>query len=93
MFISRLLCTQVKAVLVSPRRVMNIPTDTGNTILNILGIIFKDIHFTTYILFNCPVAPQKVLLQPPFYKYTKTEKYNNWPGSAEKLFFPELSPT
>lgn len=77
MFISRLLCTQVKAVLVSPWRVMNIPKDTGNTkthILNILEIIFRDIHFTTYILFNCPVAPQKVLLCPPFYKYTKTEK-------------------
>lgn len=32
MFISRLLCTQVKAVLVSPWKVMNIPKDTGNTI-------------------------------------------------------------
>lgn len=31
MFISRLLYTQVKVVLLSPRRVMNIPKDTGNT--------------------------------------------------------------
>lgn len=76
MFISRLLCTQVKAVLVSPWRVMPVKTLAipEPHVLNILEIIFRDIHFTTYILFNCPVVPPKVLLCPPCYKYTKTGK-------------------
>lgn len=92
MFISGLLCTQVKVVLVSPRRVMNT--------LKMLAILEPHSkHFGNYLQrhtlynlhFNCPVAPKRYYDSPHFTNVLRQES-NYLPGPTEELWLSELRP-